>query len=372
MRDSSKRKSAIMLPMGIPSKRGRGRAVALPANCASRKLQKVVMNNDELKNVLPMVENSADKTVADFDCNSNISSISETDSNKENKSIANPEYFEAIPDHDYCQNSPAKPHNLSLDFRDANQNISNVQLKEDSAAETMQTAVESNSTVKSQSVAKTIEHVFTPAQIKQLKAKRNYRKRAAMKESEADESNDKYFDKIPSYYTALSIPSKINQKKEKEAHKVMNSGITLQDFIVRDPSPTRDVSMYNKLPAYHNCFTNSTKYDSTSTSVGNDDGSAVICVDDKVCSSAFPSRSQTPVIVGSKNNSRAGTRSRSRSSSLSSCRSRKRAWRGSCSRSCSRSYSRSVSRSRSRSRSRCNRSRSRTRYRSRSPLSRSR
>ncbi|KAL5015839.1 hypothetical protein ScPMuIL_005428 [Solemya velum] len=369
MRDSVKRKSAIMLPMVVPSKRGRGRAVALPANCASRKLQKVVMNNNELKNVLPMVESLEVKTVADFDSNSNMSGTSESDSNKENKSMTNPEYFEAIPDHDYCQNSPVKPQHLSLDFRDSNQNVSDIQLKQDmenNAGGTMPAALENNSEDKNKNAAKKIEHVFTPAQIKQLKAKRNYRKKAAMKESEVDESDDKFFDKIPSYYTALSIPPKM-KKKEKEDSKGTKSGITLKDFIHRDPSPTRDTAMYNKLPAYHNCFTNSSKYDSASAIAGNDDGNSVISVEDnKVCSSAFPSHNPTPVMVSSKSPPRPRSRSRSGSSSASSCRSRKSGWRRSYSRSRSRSYSRS------RSRSRYSRSCSRTRYRSRSPLSRSR
>ena len=64
------------------------------------------------------------------------------------------------------------------------------------------------------------------------------------------------FDKLPSYLTVLSLPNKLYNKGDSKQLLMTND-----HFPQRDPSPERDSSQYNKIPAYHNCFTNSTKYD---------------------------------------------------------------------------------------------------------------
>ena len=89
-------------------------------------------------------------------------------------------------------------------------------------------------------------------------SKRHYREK---RDESPVPTSDKYFDKLPSYCTDLSMPIKLPKKKPDSQKE-----ITLLDYISRDPSPTRDLSAaYSKLPAYHSCFTNSTRYDGHST-----------------------------------------------------------------------------------------------------------
>ena len=67
------------------------------------------------------------------------------------------------------------------------------------------------------------------------------------------------FDKLPNYYTALSIPTRVMA-----GSTARSSSDLIADFMhdERDPSPVRNsCSQYDKLPAYHSSFTNSTRYD---------------------------------------------------------------------------------------------------------------
>lgn len=67
------------------------------------------------------------------------------------------------------------------------------------------------------------------------------------------------FDKVPNYYTALSIPARV-----KAGSAARSSSDLIADFMhnERDPSPERkSCSVYDKLPAYYSSFTNSTRYD---------------------------------------------------------------------------------------------------------------
>jgi len=67
------------------------------------------------------------------------------------------------------------------------------------------------------------------------------------------------FNKVPNYYTALSIPNRVMA-----GSTARSSSDLIADFIQneRDPSPERkSCSVYDKLPAYYSSFTNSTRYD---------------------------------------------------------------------------------------------------------------
>ena len=184
---------------------------------------------------------------------------------------------------------------------------------------------------------------------------RKYRRHghnANMPSSQGKE-NEAYMDKLPKYFTALSTPSVPGKLtcKAVTAQKLMSAGFPDRD---RDPSPNRADPVFNKLPDYFSCFTNSTKYDTTAD-----------CGDSKVSEngdqedienhswddmhthtdSTQASRSQTPKLVISS--------SRSLSRSLS--RSSNRPKSGKYSRAASRSpaqRNRSQERSRSRHRSR--------------------
>jgi len=84
-------------------------------------------------------------------------------------------------------------------------------------------------------------------------------------EDEAPEFEGLTFDKLPNYYTALSIPARVMA-----GSAARSSSDLIADFLrnERDPSPERkSCSVYDKLPAYYSTFTNSTRYD--------DDGCAV-------------------------------------------------------------------------------------------------
>lgn len=67
------------------------------------------------------------------------------------------------------------------------------------------------------------------------------------------------FDKLPNYYTALSIPTRVTA-----GSAARSSSDLIKDFMCneRDPSPERkSCSVYDKLPAYYSSFTNSMRYD---------------------------------------------------------------------------------------------------------------
>ena len=78
-------------------------------------------------------------------------------------------------------------------------------------------------------------------------------------EDEIPEYGGLTFDKVPNYYTALSIPYKVMA-----GSAARSSSDLVADFMhnERDPSPERKLcSVYDKLPAYYSSFTNSTRYD---------------------------------------------------------------------------------------------------------------
>jgi len=78
-------------------------------------------------------------------------------------------------------------------------------------------------------------------------------------DDEVPESRGLTFDKVPNYYTALSIPTRVMAGSAPRS-----SSDLIADFLrnERDPSPERKTcSTYDKLPAYYSSFTNSTRYD---------------------------------------------------------------------------------------------------------------
>ena len=75
------------------------------------------------------------------------------------------------------------------------------------------------------------------------------------------EDNSGLFNKIPTYYTALSIPTKTGRK---QLTAEVAEGMSINDFLPTDRSPHRNSEkdvLYDKMPPYFSCFTNSTKYD---------------------------------------------------------------------------------------------------------------
>jgi hypothetical protein len=142
------------------------------------------------------------------------------------------------------------------------------------------------------------------------KEHRNYRKKD-------NEQEDNTFDKVPGYFTTLSRPMK-SSKQDILAVSASSDSQTID----RDVSPERqNCTGFSKLPAYHNCFTNSTKYDR---------GTYIL--------SASEEEAIRNAVLGQRrrNNRRSRSRYSSRSPSSSSC--------SGSSRSSSRSRSRSNSR----------------------------
>lgn len=449
IRAGTKRKSTIMLPMGMPSKRGRGKATPMPANCAPLKLQRIVNtpsvappsqgchgNTSNFKGVslLPAnvkdVKNKGDNSTCQVDkvnnnsteekCAVEVKSNKEITRTKEEKFEVSNGYFDGIIDHDYCVNVPLKVVEEEVNVEEVPvvaeevviceevvEGTTVVEEMEEDIDELLEKGVEDDLKNNNTSTSNESRRKKCSAFVEILKqskiSKRNYRKHASdvtdntsMECKETTE--EKYFDKIPAYYTALSIPNKPVKQAKEVKYKLTASGrrgITVEDYFARNPSPKRDPSLYNKLPAYYSCFTNSTKYDNTSGTAGTgvDKENNLESSQDsrKMCSSCYSSRSQTPSLVidsrrcsrsPSVASSRSRSHSRSRSRSYSRSRSRetarsdkKRSWRrerrysyssnsglSSRSPSPSRSWSRSRSRSRSSSWSSRSRSRSRSRY----------
>lgn len=76
------------------------------------------------------------------------------------------------------------------------------------------------------------------------------------------DSDELVFDKLPNYYTALSIPALATAGCM--AH---SSSDLVSEFCEQDPSPDRSrISMLDKIPAYQSSFTNSIRYDDTECS----------------------------------------------------------------------------------------------------------
>ena len=100
---------------------------------------------------------------------------------------------------------------------------------------------------------------------KRTRPSRRYRQSRSWKpgSSPIKEDNSGLFNKIPTYYTALSIPTKTGRKQLTAEDA---GGISISDFLPADGSPDHNNEkdmMYNKMPPYFSCFTNSTKYDET-------------------------------------------------------------------------------------------------------------
>lgn len=115
-------------------------------------------------------------------------------------------------------------------------------------------------------------------------------------------------DRLPNYMTALAVPSLTGNGRASAVRAVQSHQVLRE----RDASPSRvdDAQLFNKLPSYHSCFTNSTKYD-------NVDSLAAMAEEAPTESS---SRSQSPVSMHdlSPNDHTGLKRRRSRSASSSS------------------------------------------------------
>lgn len=281
LKSSSKRKTAVMLPMGVPAKRGRGRAmprgrpVAIPANCTPLRLQRVMMQNKELGDCLP---NLTPETLTEI-----------KERPKDDVLKANENYFEQF-DHDYCKPNrdlSTSSQNKKADIKDKNANETNKE--EGNNENTGETGVKFG-LPEDDDEGEIVENSGCDNNKMLLNSnntwsKRNYRKQRA--ESPIIESKQ-LFDKIPSYYTALSLPKKPMRKSASDSLK---PGICFQDFLERDVSPVRDTSAYNKLPDYYSTFTNSTKYDKLDKN-GN--------YSQESKSSGYSSRSQSPFLIDSR------------------------------------------------------------------------
>lgn len=403
IRAGTKRKSTIMLPMGMPAKRGRGRAMAMPANCAPLKLQRIMVQNLPAAtanssgnlatfkgiSLLPANlftatattgdngDNAAEEVVSkeDLPSKKDVSQEESSSKKEEDKFAVNDDYFDGICDHDYCQNVPPKitvtesvieevaEEVVVVDSEDKDVVTVDIEVDED-VDELLEKAVsddlKKNSVVTSNETRRSRCSAFVEILKRANIGKRNYRKHTT-DSTESPKGEEKYFDKIPAYYTALSIPNKAAKKAKEVAYRRTASGrrgITVEDYFARNPSPPRDPSVHNKLPAYYSCFTNSTRYD-TPVDSGGDKGPSNESSQDsnKMCSSGYSSRSQTPsLVIDSRKCSRSPSvassrsRSRSRSQSQETVRSeKKRSWRRERRSSYSSASGASSSRSRSRS-----------------------
>ena len=87
---------------------------------------------------------------------------------------------------------------------------------------------------------------------------RRYRRRTELNTSPIREDKTEFFDKIPAFYTALSIPTKPT-KMSVFASATKSLGST--DHLEPDNKITEhvDTGLYDKVPAHRRCFTNTTK-----------------------------------------------------------------------------------------------------------------
>lgn len=319
LKSSQKPKTTVMLPMMVPAKRGRGRAmtrghpVAMPVNCTPRRLQRVMMQNAELKDSLALSNEDMAALTDTKASGSSEEKVKPEKSDEKSVEEVKPEKVESSglevkldghvkTDHDYVKGSDdpgASEHSDSKCTFYLGNELEEGEVFEDDVE-------------------------IEP---------RN--RKSHVTRDEAEEPGQ-YFNKLPSYCTALSIPTKQIRKTASCAYN--GGGITVHDYIERAISPVHDTSAYSKLPDYCSSFTNSTKYDSLS------DFSL------SKASSGYSSLSQSPSRRSSRSpSSESKSRSRSRSWSLSKSRKQRnyRRRRSSCS-PCS-EYSSSSSSSRSRS-----------------------
>ncbi|XP_013378630.1 serine/arginine repetitive matrix protein 2 isoform X2 [Lingula anatina] len=425
VRISTKRKSAIMIPMLVPAKRERGKAVELSWGNTSKKLQRIMQQQlnetekdseenavDEVRSLTPPCsqEQSLDENMPSSSKDENIAVVIGQ------KPELSSTYFDSIPDHDYCQNFPTQVVDKSIhpEETDLNQvvhkNMTNQSTsafqEDDNEFGYERYSKFSNERDYTCNTPETEKASFRDMENNKFtRQKRNYRKN--------DKKDDEpVFDKLPQYFTVLTKPKLV--RKDKCGKVEINLD---EEGKEREASPTRE-TLFDKLPAYYSCFTNSTKYDGSemvslseeTTAKGNDseeDGE----IHDTDASkgekmneteqkypwdrlrdkniSAQSSRSQTPLIIDSRSGtpslSRPQSRSRSRTNSPSKnrrspirssrhrkSRSPRRRSYSSDSCSSSRSRSRSASSDKSRSRSSKKHSRRSQRTRSRATKSRSR
>ncbi|KAL4232167.1 nuclear receptor transcription coactivator [Mactra antiquata] len=326
LKSSRKPKTTVMLPMVVPAKRGRGRAmtrghpVAMPANCTPRRLQRVMMQNSEIKDSLALVEEvvvtsdkinhnsdggrkmesllkknniviSTDSATTVVNNNTHVvaidnSNVKEARTN-DDKVTVDLNYFEQVPDHDYIRSVPSD----NKDIKDDRKLVDHKDYEDGEICDDVDNGYRDND-----------------AHDRDVKCR------------EDDTVNAHLFDKLPSYYTALSIPRK--QVKKTASCVTGRGGITIQDYIQRDISPDRDPNAYSKLPDYFSMFTNSTRYDSKydeklpkfSESSSENEGYSNLTQ-----SSTFCERN-----VSSRHSSRSRSRSRSESRSKSNHKSQGR------------------------------------------------
>ena len=124
--------------------------------------------------------------------------------------------------------------------------------------------------------------------------------------------DEDYYDKVPHYFTTLSVKSQVTQPIKR-----VHSGLQLVDETLpgrdRDPSPNCNDPVYDKLPAYYSCFTNSMRYDGG----GHGDQLVVNGDDDSASNSGYSSRSSS-VSTDTRGSSRGRSLSISSSWSCSS------------------------------------------------------
>lgn len=291
LKTANKPKSAVMLPLAVPAKRGKGRAmarghpVALPASCTPRRLQRVMMQNSELKENLALADGEV--SIDTVDVSKVVSeSFADVNSSQSQKSYLDQNYFEPVFDHDYIK---------------SNNNVESTTTKETTDF------VQKNDTDIDIEEGELIDGDLNKERSKILKLSKNP---DDFQEEKSDPAQ--FFDKLPSYYTALSIPRK--QVRKTASCVTGRGGITVNDFFERDVSPIRDPSTYSKLPEYCSSFTNSTRYDSLT------EANMHKCNDDSKESSGYSSLTQSPELKSQLS----GSHSRSRSRSFSRSRSLKR------------------------------------------------
>ncbi|XP_046358461.2 peroxisome proliferator-activated receptor gamma coactivator 1-alpha-like isoform X2 [Haliotis rufescens] len=368
IRAKRKRKLAIMLPTLLPVKL-KGQSPGKTPNGGS---QAELNNNTTTSETISSIPSGSTSLKPDV----------------------NSDYFEHIFDHDYCVNSPIMSPKRDKVDQDKSDSQSSGYISPDILVNVDEHVNEviidagdtgelNSNVVGSQSVdledGEVVEDpAVTPTELKKssdsrikkrqtvsktsIRSRRNYRKRGS-----PGRDTDRYFDKIPAYFTTLSKPVK-PPKKDKQPEQ--QSGIRREDFIARDSSPSRnEPGVFDKLPAYYSCFTNSTRYDQGEHETYDlEDLDAYPCAKKPRKQSSSVSRSRSRSY--SRSRSRSYSRSRSRSRSYSRSRSRHRSCRRRRSYSSASGSSSSSSRSRSRSRSKSySRSRSRSRSRSHSPSS---
>ena len=383
MRESSKRKAAILLPMGVPAKKGRGSAVPMPISYASKKYQKILQKRAEKSEEKEDVETQQAETLASMlteEAPDMAKALTAEGSEEEVSAM----YYTSISDHAYCQNFNLEQTMEELIAKDMQHNVAKEVVIETVAKEDVcevevveeemivgVTETESsvlqhlqpgskklntdNLTVVDMDIVDEDEnivqvkrfdkftsengHVYQMKPSEQIEFRdpskghknRSYRRHSPSPESDKEQQ---YYDRLPTYFSVLKKTNQLGQSENPF------SKITLNDNLPdRDPSPEREKdSLYDKLPAYYSCFTNSTKFDNGSSGTSQE-----VQKKSSKLGSTYSSRSVSPLFIDTQPPSRNSSRSRSFS------RSRSRSFSRSSSRS---SYSSRSSQSRSRSRSR--------------------